>query len=367
MQQWVLETIKKITEKERATILRNLDRVPYRAINGVYEDLSGEKIGWWTNGFWGGILWQLYVITKDERYLQEAEKLERKLDAVLMDSFAMDHDNGFRWLPTAVANFALTGNPASRNRGLLAAEHLAGRLNPAGRFLRAWNWGEDNTGTAIIDCMMNLQLLFWASAQLDDPRFSQIARLHADRTMECFVRDDGSVSHIVCFDPQTGAYIKTLGGQGYNHESAWTRGQAWAMYGFALAYQSTQDKRYLETSEKIAGYVLCAIPPSGLIPVDFRQPADCDFEDSTAAAVLACGLIELCAYSMHKEQYMEAALRILHALDEKRADYRPETDGILDHCSVRFFEEDHNQKLVYADYYYLEAFLKLAGKGLPIW
>jgi unsaturated chondroitin disaccharide hydrolase len=263
--------------------------------------------------------------------------------------------------------FRLTGNSDSRNRGILAADNLAGRLNPAGRLIRAWNHGERHAGWAIIDCMMNLPLLFWASEQQKDPRYRQIAQIHANRVLECFIRGDGSARHIVSFDPETGEYIEPLGGQGYDADSSWARGQAWALYGFTLAYRYVKEPRYLAAAVGIADYVCAGTPENGLIPVDFRQPADCDFEDSSAASTLASGLLELSETVEDGGNYRRTALKILHALDGLRADYDRETDGILNHCSERFYQEGHNQNLIYADFFYIEAFLKLAGKNLSVW
>ncbi len=373
------EILEKLKQKELATLDRNLHTVPYLSVNGKYEDLSGERIGWWTNGFWGGILWQMYHLTGETRFKDAAEELENKMDAALFDSRVMDHDSGFRFLLTAVADYRLTKNPASLNRGILAADNLTGRFNLNGSFIRAWN--DDNTvnraGWAIIDCMMNLPLLYWASEITKDPRYRTIAMKHADMAMDKFIRSDGSANHILVFDPETGICEKALGGQGYCEGSSWTRGQAWALYGFTLSYLHTGEARYFNTAKRIAAYFISRIPKSGLIPVDFDQPSDVSFEDSTAAAIASCGLIELakiCRGTVHNDEnddsgavYMDAAVRILLALHEMRADYDPMRDGILSHCSAAYHVPDHNQYFVYADYYYIEAVMKLTGDELFLW
>ena len=151
---WAAETMEKIKKKIKPVTERSRSKIPYTTVDGVFDDRSGSRdISWWTNGFWGGMMWQLYALTGDELYRETAEELERKLDAVLMRADGLDHDNGFKWLPTAVADYRLTKNPESRNRALLAANNLAGRFNLAGNFIRAWNdWGEDDhRGWAIID------------------------------------------------------------------------------------------------------------------------------------------------------------------------------------------------------------------------
>ena len=133
---WAQGVAKKIKEKELAVAKRNVGKVPYTAENGVFNDCSGKEIGCWTNGFWGGMMWQLYQATKEPIYKEVAENLEKKMDSVLMDSSEMSHDSGFRWLPTAVANYRLSGSKESRNRGMIAASNLAGRYNAKGEVYR---------------------------------------------------------------------------------------------------------------------------------------------------------------------------------------------------------------------------------------
>lgn len=163
----------------------------------------------------------------------------------------------------------------ARRRGLHAAQLLAGRFNPAG-YIRAWNDfpdpDTDTRGWAIIDCLFNIPLLYWASEETNDPRFKKIAMTHADTVAANFVREDGSVRHIVQFDPETGAFVRDYGGQGYAQGSSWTRGQTWALYGFVMSYKHTGAVRYLAMAQKVAEYFIAHIPADGRIPVDFCQP-----------------------------------------------------------------------------------------------
>lgn len=367
---WAEETLAKVESKLAGVSERSADKIPYTAVNGVHDDRSGD-IGWWTNGFWGGMMWQLYTLTGEERYRRIAEDNERKLDACLMDYGKLDHDNGFKWLPTAIADYRVTGNEASKNRGLLAAGNLAGRYNNKGCFIRAWNeWGEeDHRGWAIIDCMMNLPLLYWASEETGDPRFRQIAVSHADTAVKAFVRGDGSVNHIVEFDLETGEKVKSYGGQGYGTGSSWTRGQAWGLYGFTLSYLHTKEESYLDTAERIANYFIANIPEDGLIPVDFRQPLEVSYQDSTAAAIAACGLIELSKLREGRQGsiYLNAALKLLHALAEHSVNWNEAEDNLLEKCTAAYHEEVHEFSIIYGDYYFLEALMKLNGKELFIW
>lgn len=371
--EWAESIADKILEKTKISAARSKDKVPYTTKDGLFDDWS-DRISWWTNGFYAGQLWQLYYAYGVEDFKQTAQKIEEKLDGSLMDYRGMDHDSGFKWLLTAVADFQLTGNPASKNRALLAAANLAGRFNPAGQFIRAWNdWNDENIGEnagwAIIDCMMNLPLLYWAAEQTKDPRFVQIAKAHADTAQKAFIREDGSAAHIVRFHPVTGEKIDTLGGQGIGVGSSWTRGQAWALYGFALSYRHSGEASYLETAKRVAQYFASHLPESGLVPVDFAQEADLDWEDDTAAAIAACGMLELELHVKPEERafFHEMAGKLLTVLAEKRCDWSADTDNILTHCSACYHEENHNYPIIYGDYFFTEAILKLCGKELFLW
>ena len=375
------EVANKIIAKERAVVERNRGRIPYTTGEPhVFDDHSGrDQICWWTNGFWGGILWQLYAATQEESFREGALEVEKQLDAAFMDYNGMDHDAGFRWLPTAVAHYRMDPEAAaSRNRGLLAANSLAGRFNLNGSFIRAWNdWGDgrDTRGWAIIDCLMNLPLLYWASEELDDPRFKAIAAAHADTAARVFVRPDGSIRHIVAFDPTSGRYVRDYGGQGFGEGSSWTRGQTWALYGFTLSYLHTSDERYLDTARRVADRFIARIPTDGTIPVDFDQPAEPVYRDDTAAAIAACGLLTL-AEQEGKSPYgdaetsarhRDAAIRLLEMLDRDSCDYDPAHDELLTRCSASYHDQKHEFPIIYGDYYYIEAIWKLTGKELFIW
>lgn len=417
---WAEGVARKIVDKERKVAERNRGRIPYRTENHRFDDQSTPSgIAWWTNGFWGGMMWQLWQETKEEVFRENALFTEEKLDAVFLNYQGMDHDSGFRWLPTAVTNYRLNGDEKSKNRGLLAAANLAGRFNANGNFIRAWNdWGDgrDTTGWAIIDCMMNLPLLYWASATLGDPRFYQIATAHARTAARYFIREDHSARHIVGFDPKTGAFDREYGGQGLSEGSSWTRGQGWALYGFTLSYLHTGEWDFLREATDLADKFLTEIPEGGLLPVDFKQPSEICWQDGSATSLAACGLLTLAqilegslceiiksniqndnacfAQKPHLQgdgvvakafreleryykeefpgkekarEYRKAAMKMLHALDEKGCDYNPEHDELVNRCSVAYHEEKHDFPLIYADYFYIEAIWKLTGREVFIW
>ncbi|MDO4291607.1 MAG: glycoside hydrolase family 88 protein [Eubacteriales bacterium] len=371
---WAGEVLDKIRTKLEWVSEKNRHRIPYTTDeSGSYDDRSdltrrwGEADGldWWTNGFWGGLMWLLYQDTKEEKYAQIARISEEKLSCCFDGFYGLHHDVGFMFLPTAVYDYRLTGREQSRRLGLHAANLLAGRFNPAGGFIRAWNDlpGEDSRGWAIIDCMLNIALLYWASEETKDPRFRQIAMRHADTVMEAFVRPDGSVCHIVEFDPETGERLKSHGGQGFCHGSAWTRGQGWALYGFMTSYRHTGREEYLQTAKRVAHYCMANLTPEGIIPVDFRQPKEPAWEDSCGAAVIAGGLLDLAAHVPEAEQdmYRRAAFRILDALYRTRCDFGPGCDAIVQNCSAAYHADRHHMTMVYADYFFAEALYRLRG------
>ncbi|KRF06767.1 glycosyl hydrolase family 88 [Paenibacillus sp. Soil766] len=378
-QQWLNSVIDKISSKMNWVSEKSKHKIPYTTINGTHDDRSVDNpsgtidngINWWTNGFWGGMMWLMYHETGNEKYQDIARISEEKLDKCFQDFEGLHHDVGFMWLPTAVANYKVTGNPESRKRAMHAANLLAGRFNLAGGFIRAWNdiKGVDTRGWAIVDCMFNIPLLYWATEESGDPRFMQIAMKHADTAMTAFVRPDGSVNHIVEFDPFIGGVVRTHGGQGYEDGSSWTRGQTWALYGFMMSYKHTQKEDYLHTAKRIAHYFIANTPENGIIPVDFRQPKEPAYEDSTAAAIAACGLIEIAKAvdSCESDLYLNAALKLLKVLDENRCDWTTDSDCILLNGSEAYHRNNHHSAIIYGDYYLLEAIFKLKGNDLYLW
>ncbi|GIP34230.1 glycoside hydrolase family 88 protein [Paenibacillus sp. J2TS4] len=338
---------------------------PHVCLNGSY---NCEEASFWTSGFWGGLLWLAYRETKEESLRELAETIEQKLNVPLHDFYDIHHDVGFMYLPTAVVNYQWTGNRESRRTGLIAASHLAGRFNLKGQFIRAWTDRVDpnSTGWAIIDCLMNLPLLFWASKETGDPRFRHIAVAHADTVLQHFVREDWTVPHIVSFDPETGGKIENLGGQGLGPDSAWSRGQAWAIYGFAIAARETGKREYRLAAQNIANYFLSHLLEDQVPYWDFRtEDKDKWARDSTASACTASGLLELSAVleeESEKSFYYERALTILKRLYDNYADFSDRQDAILTKGTVSYPVNKHvNVPIIYGDYYFVEALGKVHG------
>lgn len=344
-----------------------LDFIPYTSQDGAWKPGPMDGLSWWTNGFWPAILWQMFLHTEDPKYKQEAERAEAMLDKALFEYDHLHHDVGFMWLISAGVNFRLTGNDQSRKRALLAANLLAGRFNPLG-FIRAWN--EDRVGWAIVDCMLNINLLYWASDYTGDPRFRKIAMAHADTTMRHFVRQDGSVNHIVIFDAETMEVLETPAGQGYAPGSSWSRGQTWALYGFVLSYLHTQKQEYLDTAKRIAHYFIANVQEDWIPRCDFRQPQEPDLRDTCATGIGACALIELSRIvpQLEAELYLNAAIRLLKAADEHCADWSLKEPTILQKCTGAYQDgQESHISMIYADYFFVEAMGMLHGEKLRFW
>lgn len=299
------------------------------------------------------------------------EEFQKCVESCFESFYGLHHDVGFMFQPTAVADYRLTGNKDAKRVALHAANLLAGRFNPVGKFIRAWNDlpNDDSRGWAIIDCMFNISLLHWASRETNDPRFSQIAVMHTDTVMKNFIRADGSIRHIVEFDSNTGAFVCEHGGQGYANGSSWTREQGWAVYGFANSYANTGKAEYLDAAKRVAHYCMANMINRDFVPVDFRQPELPAYEDSCGACVIAGGLLEIAKHVSlcEKEMYVDAAVKILKNIAEHRADWSENCDAIVQNCTSAYHAEKHHQTMVYADYYFIEALYKLAGDDFFMW
>lgn len=372
---WAEKAWDKLEPKLHAECERTGSNLPFIPIQGHYRDcMMPNGLWWWTNGFWPGLLWQAYHVTGDDLYRTAAHGASCRLAETLTQPEKLEHDVGFMFQHSAVAQFRLTGDANARAAALQAADLLAGRMNEKGGFLRAWNkspWMEDSSGLMIIDCMMNLSLLFWASEETGDPRYREIAARHAETSLKYLLRPDGSCAHIASFDPQTGEFLRTLGGQGYGEGSSWSRGQGWAVYGFALAFRHTGRQEFLDAAKRSAHYCIAALSRTGWVSLrDFRAPTEPVKYDSGAGAVIACGLLELAEHLPELEQplYRAAAVDILRACEERFADYDPNTDGVLGGGATMYHDERlANAAIIYNDYFYTEAVLRLLGKGFLIW
>ena len=344
---------------------REVDYIPYSTENGQWKPIH---IHWWTNGFWPATMWQMYLATRDELFRDEAIRTEKMLDVNLEDFEGLSHDVGFMWLIQSGVRYALEGNKDSYARTMKAAQHLACRYNPNG-FIRAWN-GEGREGWAIVDCMMNLPLLYWASEVSGDPRFRLIAMKHADTAMDVFVRPDGSCNHIIIFDAETGEVLDNPGGQGYESGSSWSRGQAWALYGFTLSYLHTGRQAYLDTAKRVANYFISQITDDYIPRCDFRQPAEPVLKDNTAGAVAAAGLLVLSRQLPELEAvtYYDVAVKMLRAMEREDINWELNDPALLQRCTAAYHDiPGRHITMNYADYFFVEAIHMLRGQKMLFW
>jgi unsaturated chondroitin disaccharide hydrolase len=317
----------------------------------------------WTSGFFPGSLWLLYQHTGDSQWLAWAQKWQAGIES--QKNRTDTHDLGFMFFTSFGNGYRLTGNDAYRQVLLSAAGSLAQRYSPAVGCIKSWDAGADDF-KVIIDNMINLELLFWAAKHGGDPAWYAMALSHALKTREQHVRADGSTYHLVNYDPVTGAVKSKQTVQGYSDGSTWSRGQAWAVYGFTIAYRETADTRFLETARATADYFIDHLPADQVPYWDFQAPGiPNEPRDSSAAAVAASGLLELSQLDpdrAHREHYRDTAERMLIALSSPAylAEGTP-SQAVLLHGTRNKPGGSFDTGLVWGDYYFLEALLRYSS------
>lgn len=321
--------------------------------------------GSWTSGFWPGILWYLYEYTGDATWKSEAEKFT----ALIIPSAtgpARSHDVGFLSYCSIGNGYRLTNDPNYKQALLQAADSVSVLYKPqVGTFLswpnmvKRMGW-KHNT---IIDNMMNMELLFWAAKNGGDQRLYEMAYKHAETTMKNHFRPDGSCYHVIVYDDQTGEFIKGVTHQGYADHTMWARGQAWAIYGFIMAYRETGDIRFWQTAQKATDIYLQRLPDDYVPYWDFDAPQiPNESRDASAAAIVASALLEMSVLAENKEEgkaYRTAANKMLDSLSSVHYQSREVNTAFLLHCTghrPNGYEIDAS--IIYADYYYIEALLR---------
>jgi len=313
----------------------------------------------WTSGFFPGILWYMYEYTNDSAWKKHAQQWTAGLEFEKYNS--KTHDLGFMLYNSFGIGYRLTKRSHYKNVLIDAANTLVTRYNPTVGCIRSWDNGKWKY-PVIIDNMMNLELLFWASKITGNSKYSRIAISHANTTLKNHFRDNGSSWHVLDYDPDTGKILSKTTAQGYSNESSWARGQAWGLYGFTMAYRETKDSTYLKQAEKIADYILLNLSKTKIPYWDFKAPyIPFEQKDASAAAIAASALLELSLFSQNKNTYFKFAEEILHQLCSPEYFAKEKTNGnfILKHSVGHKPENSEvNVPIIYADYYFIEALLR---------
>lgn len=351
-----------------------IDTFPSEASTGnVYRQVGNTE---WTPAFWTGMLWLAYETTGIEKYRQAAERqLSSYRQRVEERRYTNTHDLGFLYTLSCVSAYRLTGNEEAKQIALDAAELLYIRYLDKAGIIQAWGNLDDprQRGRMIIDCLMNLPLLYWASEVSGDRKFYDAAASHARMSAQYLIREDASSYHTFYMNAETGApkYGKTA--QGYADDSCWSRGQAWGIYGFPLSYRYTGETELLDLTAKIANYFLNRLPEDFVCYWDLIFTEGPEERDSSAAAIAVCGLLEAAAHlpltEPLKRKYENAALKILESLiDNYMTIDVPESNGILLHA---VYSKPGNNGVdeccIWGDYYMHEALVRVTRDWKPYW
>lgn len=341
--------------------------------NNAYQPMKNTE---WTNGFWTGILWLCYEITNDEKYRNLAEKnVESFLERIENNIEVEHHDLGFLYSISCVSAYKLTGNEKAKRAGILAADKLISRYQEKGQFIQAWGeLGAKDNYRLIVDCLLNIPLLHWASSVTGDEKYREIAKKHYISTVNNAIREDASAFHTFYFDPETGLPSHGKTRQGYSDDSSWARGQAWLVYGIALNHSYVENNDNIELFECITNYFL------NRLPKDFVSYWDLIFDDgsgqskdSSATAIAVCGMNLMDKYlpetNRYKLIYKYAAHSMLESLIDNYTDDL--TDGIQALINEGVYSwhsgKGVNEGNIWGDYFYLEALVRFKKNWKMYW
>lgn len=337
------------------------DSIFPRAIPAGGEQWRYVGVSDWTSGFWPGILWYLYENSGEKKWKTEADKFTRYLTPLSKRS-AKDHDLGFQIFNSFGNGYRLTGNEDYKEVILRSSDTLVTLYDPQVGTILSWPFRMESLGghNTIIDNMMNLEMLLWSCKKVSEKRLCKIALNHADKTMDNQFRLDNSSYHVVVYD-SIGHKIRGVTFQGFSDESMWSRGQAWAIYGYTMIYDETREKRFLDFVQKIADAYIERLP-NDLIPYyDFDAPnIPKEPKDASAAAITASALLKLSTFLEGEkgDNYRDIAENTLMSLSTSEYQSRDKNSAFLLH-STGSKTSEIDVSINYADYYYLEALLRL--------
>lgn len=343
------------------------------SINQVYKAIDNVE---WTTSFWTGMLWLAYEVTNDEKYRRVAEQQVQSFKERIENRVSVNHhDVGFLYTLSCVSAFKLTGNLDAKNAAVEAADLLITRYFEKAGILQAWGDLKDpkQRGRMIIDCNMNLPLLYWASEVTGDRKYREIASSHVKQAAKYIVREDASTFHTFYMDPDTGSPLKGDTHQGFSDDSCWARGQAWGMYGFPLSYTYINDWDLMELSKKITNYFLNRLPDDHVCYWDLIYTEGEEERDSSAAAIAACGMLEMVKClpltDPYRDFYQNAAIKIIKSLHQNyTTEVEGEANGILKHAV--YYKGGNmgvDESCIWGDYYYFEALVRLLKDWKLYW
>ena len=395
MEKWIsLEQVLAHEEATDAELRQAMDNCIKQVLNNLPEfecafpDANSEgnfytpggnpyRIDDWTSGFWTGEVWLAYENSTDPAVREQLKTAGDKQVVTYLDrinaTLAVDHhDMGFLYSPSCVAAYKLTGSETAKEAAIKAADQLMTRYQPAGEFIQAW--GEMNAPDnrrLIIDCLLNIPLLYWATEVTGIQRYREVAEKHIHTAMKYVVRDDFSTWHTVFIDPE-GNFVKGATCQGYKDSSAWARGQSWGVYGTAIAYKNTGREEYIKYFKGVSHYFLHHLPDD-ICPFwdlsfgngdEAEQP-----RDSSTAAVVACGFLEMSKYLPEEDAkyYTSLARKLLASLIRGYQVTDPKvSNGQLLHGVYAKSTPTNTCKnagvdecVIWGDYYFMEALTRL--------
>ena len=313
----------------------------------------------WTEGFWSGMLWLAYEFTKDEAFkklaVSQIDVFQKRLD----ENLGVDnHDLGFLYTLSCVAAYKVTGTEKAKKAALMAADRLKGRFHEKGQFIQAWGDpnGEENY-RLIIDCLLNIPLLYWASRETGNEEYADIAKRHLKTSLEVAIREDFTTYHTFYFNPKTGERVGGVTHQGYSNDSCWARGQAWAVCGIAFSYAYTKDESLIPLFNGVTECFLSKLPQDNIPYWDMIFTDGIEPRDTSAAAIAACGILEMNRY-VHNEKFLKSCVDMMESLCEK---YLTEewSNGIL---KDGMYSKPHGSKPecnIWGDYFFMEALMRI--------
>lgn len=371
--EWLAEAMHYVKSKVNENLPKYSTVFPTSSSENLIYGEMGNKD--WTEGFWTGILWLLYEDTNEEKYLSALETLLRTFQERLDQNIGLNtHDIGFLYSLSTLAGYKITGNEKALELSVRAADRLMERYSEKAQIIQAWGNLEDpkEKGRMIIDCLMNLSLLYNISEIIGEKKYKEAAEHHAKQAQKYLVREDYSTYHTYYMNVDTGEPIKGVTAQGYSDNSAWARGQAWGVYGFALSYAHTGDKTFLETASRIADYYLERLPEDFVPYWDLYFQEGDEYRDSSSAGILACGLLELSKHlpvlDPRKKEYEETAVRIVKSLFENYTTEKDLSNGIIKHGVYAIpFHVGVDECCIWGDYFYVEALMRLRNVWNMYW